>query len=301
MPDAVPPTPVGELPRAGIQVPALSKAMIGVMRRVREVPKVGWNKEAKFDFIAAGDVLASVQNALVSEGLWLSQREVGRTIVNKILFIKYELDIYHESGEAIFNAASHTGACRFEFKSGTTDDRSANKAYTAAEKRMLLGIFKIPADDHHTERASDGDPDGQGENDEPDDRPDRPDRPNDRGNGQDARGQHQRQLEEPRRDPEPPPPAWETPDPRWDNPAPPQDVFAGSNVDTSPPRDPAEQDHRQQVVALHKKLRAATNETDAVALWKDGQDILQACNDATYDWLRDDFEGRWHRNPPRID
>lgn len=158
----------------GLGAPHVLSAILGVMRRVREIRKQGWNKEGKYAFLYFGDVLAALQDAMVVEDLVVAQREVERKIINKILAVRYEFDAYHApTGEAIFNIASHTGACRFEFKSGTTDDKAFSKAMVSAEKYGLLALFKIPPDDHSTERTSDGDADSQGLNDDrpPDDGP----------------------------------------------------------------------------------------------------------------------------------
>lgn len=188
---------------AQTNAPNVIKAIVGVMGKVKEIKKEGWNKEGKYAFLYFGDVLAALQDAMVAEGLVIGQREVSRSIVSKILAIKYEFDAYHLSGEAIYNIASHTGACRFEFKSGSTDDKSFSKALVSCEKYGLLALFKIPPDDHATERTSDGDPDEQHGDREPAGFDDR-DRVDDRRNGrrdepEDRRADLRREVEEDRR------------------------------------------------------------------------------------------------------
>lgn len=150
---------------------ALVKAIVGVMKLIKEVRKAGWNKEGKYEYVMMADVMASIQDALVANELVLSQREVSRVIAQKIVFIGYQFDVHHGGGGSIINIGSHTGACRFEFKSGTTDDKAVSKAYVSAHKYFCLNLFKIPPDDHQTERMTDiPEADAQGERDPDDDR-----------------------------------------------------------------------------------------------------------------------------------
>jgi hypothetical protein len=123
------------LPSAGSSSPKVMRAIMGVMKRVKAVRKEGWNSEGKYGFVMANDARALLQDAMIEEDLHISQREVRWEIVNKVLTVYYEFDARHvESGETIYNIASSTGACRFEFKSGTTDDKSFSKSKTSSEK-----------------------------------------------------------------------------------------------------------------------------------------------------------------------
>jgi hypothetical protein len=174
------------VPKPGVVSPVVVKGLIDIMGEVKEIRKNGYNKEGKYHFLYFGDVYAHLQDALIKHRLQITQREISRSIHLKILFIQYQYDVLHESGQAIFNVWSNSGACRIEFKSGGSDDKAANKCSTAGMKLCLLHLFKIPPDDHNTERLSDGDGDAQHHTgaEDPDDRRDdrrRDDRRDDRG------------------------------------------------------------------------------------------------------------------------
>lgn len=290
-------------------VPAkVVKAMLTVMMSIREIAKAGYNSEGRYEYIASEDFDAKLQDALVKARLVIGQREISRSITGKILFIKYEFDAMHEDGEAIFNVASHTGACRFEFKSGSTDDKAANKCHTTARKYALLHLFSIPPNTTGVER-SDYDPDASaGDRDddremsrrrdtrhdyddrraEPprsiDNRPPRDDRLAARGNGH---------AEPPPWGPPPdvdlPPDPGGPPEDRWGDPSPRQGEPG-----------PAEARHRQLIMALKEALMHAVDEDAAHDIWRENAPLLNEASDATYEYLREEYMRHWKIYPPNI-
>lgn len=265
---------------AQTNAPTVIKAIVGVMRRVKEVRKEGWNKEGKYAFLYVGDVLAKLQDAMVDEGLVIGQREVSRSIVSKILAIKYEFDAYHESGEAIYNIASHTGACRFEFKSGSTDDKSFSKALVSCEKYGLLALFKIPPDDHSTERTSDGDADEQHGDREPED---------ERRDVRDRRDDRDRDQRDDRRD--------DRRDERRDDPRDERDRDPRSG-EREPPRDDRRDERRDEPSRERRSDQPANGDPwggPPADRWDD-----RPADDAPPrdDRSRELPEGRWDDSPP---
>lgn len=144
--------------------PKVIAAIVGVMSRVREVPKLGRNKADNYDFVRWADLSALLQDALVQEKLVVAPREIKSWIVpgrskGSVLFTTFQFDCWHAEGQYILNMATGTGACRFEFQSGTLDDKAENKTITSAQKAMLTALFKIPSDvDQDIERDVFADP-----------------------------------------------------------------------------------------------------------------------------------------------
>jgi hypothetical protein len=303
----------------------VAKAIIGVMGKVKEVAKSGYNKEGKYGYVYFGDVRALLQDAFVSVGLTLNQRQVGNPrVVGKTLMIKYTFDAFTADGGIILGITTTTGACRFEFKSGTFDDKAPNKAFTAGEKSAMTALFKIAPDDNQSERTLDADPDTQGMYDEePAERtnfrgPD--DRGRDRGRDEPRRG-GDRPRDEPRdRGRRDDPPRDDPPRGGYDNrDDPPSDRGRGSpdrgrgggNADEPPdgrwddgPREPPPSDvtagHRDLVTDFQRKQDACSSEEDAAALWRDDAALLTETNDRTYTHLVDTYEKRWGIRPPAI-
>jgi hypothetical protein len=187
---------------------------------------------------------------------------------------------------------SHTGACRFEFKSGATDDKAVSKCLQSAQKYGLLSLFKIPPDDAiFNEPVSDGDADEQGINEDPGERSRRR---NGNGNGDRRRDDDRdRRVDLPdergadravRRDP------------------PPDDDAALGDLPASPPPDPSpdERDFQDRVRAFKRKLGAAQNERDAGLLWEDDKQLVKELSDTTYAFLREEYHSRWNVYPPAV-
>jgi hypothetical protein len=281
----------------------------------------------------AADVYAAIQDASGANGLIIVPRELKRRIVQKILEVTFALDVWGEHNEYILNWSVVTGACRFEFKSGSTDDKAMNKCLTACMKSALVTAFKIASDDARVERAFDGDPDEQ-PNSDPDDPPRDDRRPPDRNRDdeprddrtRDDRGSDDRGRDDRTRDYRDDPPRDDRRPPRDEPPRdaprdPPRETRTsrGERVDSDgvvygPPRDdppPPEDDRRPstaradeasdlrgRVMAFSRKLRAATTAKEAQSIWAlDGRDVIEEMSDATYDFLRTEFQDRWNEWP----
>lgn len=270
-------------PQIGVQAsPRVVAAIIGVMKRITEIRKEGWNDDGKYSYVYYGDVLAKVQDALVAEELVISPREMNRTIVGKTLFIKYEFDAYHSSGQAILGISSHTGACRFEFRSGSTDDKSANKCLTSGMKYGLLALFKIPPEDHHSERFSDGDADGQGKNFDPE-------RPPGTTTREEAPSR-------PRADD-----GWPGPRPGESAPPPgPEDEARTASSAEAPPSEAGEIDFREDCQRFSKKLKNARDIHEAEDFWEADSALIHRMPDPTYDYFRSMFKSQFGDFPPAV-
>lgn len=131
--------------------PKVNAAIVGVMHKIRDIPKTGYNKEHSYRFVEATVLTAKVQDAMVEFKLVLPPREVSRAVVSGILFMKFEFDAYCED-QAILNISSYSGSCRFQFRNGSCDDKASAKCLTSAMKQMEIALFKIPADVEDIER-----------------------------------------------------------------------------------------------------------------------------------------------------
>lgn len=309
----------------------LVKGMVGVMRKAKSIAKAGYNREGKYNYVYYGDLLAILQDALASEGLFISHREVNRLIYQKIMFITYEFDVYHQHGGWIRNICSHTGSCRFEFAKGGTDDKATNKCLVGAQKYALTSMFKIPPDDHHIDdRIDDGDVDAQGPSWDPERNRDadrRDDRRDDRrpaldGPERDRRDDRRPALEGPpddrrepprddRRDDRGPPDDRRWPDHTEDVPpldGPPPDPppyddapppYGGAGRVNDPPSSPEDAKFRDQVAGLKKKIMDAPDENEAERIWIEHKDLMPRMVDPVYDHLYQAYLRRWGNSPPK--
>jgi hypothetical protein len=318
----------------------VTRAILGVMGRCKELPKSGYNKEGKYEYPTSNDVLAVTQDAMAAEGLVLTPREVDRKVVSKILFIKYEFDAKCED-ETIVNLGSHSGACRFEFKSGATDDKAANKCMVNANKCYTLTLFRIPAGDLGVDREEE--PDSQPIHDDrsPDER--RETRRDDRGNGsrggnggngdrvvdsgwgggdrgyrredagqgepssrrddgprQESRGQETRG----RGFDEDPPIG------RWDDSPGTGGGYAGGNGGPlnghgaagrqGGPVDAEEADFRGKIMALKEGIERATREDDAHDMWRANADLVRRATSSVRAHLEATYEQVHRIKPPTV-
>jgi hypothetical protein len=143
---------------------AVIKALIEVKKKVTEIAKGGENEKDNYSYVRAIDLYKALQQAEADNGLIIVPRAMSWKVENKTLAVTYTFDAHHESGECIYNIGSHIGACRFEFKSGATDDKAFSKCVTSAMKYLHIQLYKIPTEDA-LEPLSDGDADAQGVND----------------------------------------------------------------------------------------------------------------------------------------
>lgn len=274
--------------------PQVIRAILGVMGRVRELKANGWNKKDSYAYVKAADLAAALQDAFVAEGLVIGQREMRRNIIGRTLFIAYQFDCYHDSGEYILNITEITGACRFEWQSGTTDDKAASKAVTNASKYSMMQLFKIPPDER-----SDNDADYA------------PPPPNDRGPDRE-------QSRDKDRDRGGPPPDWPPPDvaydaaprdgpPDWDAPPlddPPLDAAGYPQSRRAPGRPMTEEEanHRRALDDIGRRLEAFTTIEEASRFWMEPgvQSVVRRAGDGDYEHLRSQYYGKWMTYPPAV-
>ena len=304
--------------------PEVIKAIVEMMKQIGDIPKLGHNKVDNYDYVRWADLSGRIHDVGAKIGLVIAPRTVGKNIKGKVLFLDFQFDVYHVSGQYIINMCSGPGACRFEFKSGTTDDKAANKAFTAGQKSLLTALFKVPSDvDQDIEREVFTDPDGQltGEDARRNQPPNRDDRPRDdrppstraydpeTGEIQDTPS---RRDERPPDRPAPPhfsgPPSDDyggRPPPGFDD-APPFDGEPVLPPPVNPPspspaavaRDP--DDFRRNVQSLDLSLKDARSLDDADRIWKENSDLLRGMSVATFEYFRENFKTRHSENPPNI-
>jgi len=300
--------------------PEVIKSIIQVMIKVHQIPKLGRNKVDNYDYVRFVDLAAKLQDALALYNLVMAQRTVKKAVIGKVIFLDFQFDLYHSSGQYILNMMSLPGACRFEFKSGTTDDKSPGKAITAGLKSAVISLFKIPAGvDGDIERESFVDADGQMLNpperprardddkarDEPRDPPRDPPREPPRGGYDPETGEIR--MDPPPRDNPPPRGEWGGPPPGFDD-APP---FGGPPEPPSAPSPPAhsgpsrtppddDREFRRKVQALSDSLNNARAIAEGDRIWVENADLIRGVSDSTYDYLRNAFEQRWNQPPPAI-
>jgi hypothetical protein len=306
--------------------PEVIKSIIQVMIKVHEIPKLGRNKVDNYDYVRFVDLAAKLQDALALYHLVMAQRTVKKAVIGKVIFLDFQFDLYHSSGQYILNMMSLPGACRFEFKSGTTDDKSPGKAITAGLKSAVISLFKIPAGvDGDIERESFVDAEGQLLNppdrprgrdddrarDEPRDAPRDP--PRDPPREERTRGGYDPEtgevpMDRPRDNRAPreewggPPPGFDDAPPFGGPPdppsAPPPPVHSGP-----PPQTPPEDDQREfrrKVQALSDSLNNARAPAEGDRIWVENADLIRGVSDSTYEYLRNAFEQRWNQPPPAI-
>jgi hypothetical protein len=253
------------------------QAMIGVMSRCKEIPKLGWNKEGKYEFVNRADLLAKVQDALVAERLVISQIELEREFKGTIVINKYTYHARHGDGGCIFDVMRNSGSSRIEFKSGTFDDKSIQKAQGSAWKYAVLTLFCIPTDDAAVERmvdVVDNDTQGLNERRPPEDEARR---------GREAPRDERRSAADRGDNP---------PDDRWGD--------APAKANGSAERDDAVPSLRQRVSAMMAKIFDAMDEEEASGIWRGNARLIDSLADTTYDWCRDEYQKRWQVWPPAL-
>jgi hypothetical protein len=255
--------------------PKVLKAVNAVMRDIPNIEKTGNNKEQKYRYVEATVLTARVQDAMIKHNLVLSMREISRAVTGGILFIKFEFDAFCDD-QAILNIGSFSGACRFQFKAGTYDDKAANKCSTTALKNYQIILFRIPADVDDIERDDEARPPpgrGNGRDDDPDARS--------------ARDREDRGFDGPPDDERPP--AWEA-----------GEVASAPPPNDEPPDDAGPADFQDRVRGLASKLKGVYSRAEADALWQEHAAMLRQCSDTTFNWLSDAYEGRWDIKPPAV-
>ncbi len=299
-------------PEQSPEVDKIVPAIIGVMTRVRDVPKLGTNKSEGYAYVKSADLSARVQDAIVNEGLAVLPRQQGEPQIivgttGKVLLITFQLDLWHVSGQFIKAACEGSGSARLETKAGVLDDKSVGKAITYALKSLTIAMFRIPTDaDQDIERddlpvGGNGNGNGNRRNDDRDrDRPRDDDRRDDRRNddrrddrrnddrrddGRDERRDDRARDDRPRDD-----------DRRRDDPP-----FEGRQASWGGrAENPADADFNENCRLLTKSLSDAVKLEDADRIWTDNANLLRQMDDNRYGDFLTRFEERWKQNPPSI-
>src|SRR5262245_52049848 len=166
--NTLPSTPAPAMPRERTPSPRRSRAdevktvseIAGAIARITAevgvVPKLGENRFHNYKYARMSDVLLHLTPLLAKHGLVLVQTETERSMFDdgRVLAVQYEFTISHSSGEVWPDRPRQTGVCRCRDSKGGWDDKSFNKAHTAARKYFLLALFQIA-----TEEEDDADED----------------------------------------------------------------------------------------------------------------------------------------------
>jgi hypothetical protein len=133
-------------------------AISAVMGEVGSVKKEGFNEFHRYNYAAAADVMHALQPLLAKNGLTIVQHQAALEFIQDgaAMAIRYEFHLYHSSGDKLDIVPVHTGVAAAKTKTGSPDDKAANKCHTAARKYFLLSLFQIPTGDY-------ADPDADGD------------------------------------------------------------------------------------------------------------------------------------------
>lgn len=138
----------------------LAGALANVMAEIEPITKQGFNEHFRYRFTRMEDLLAEVTPRMAKHGLVIMQSEVGREIVDNMLYATFSFTLLHKSGEVWLERPRMTGMARIKDNKGGVDDKAMNKCHTAARKYFLLALFQIPTgdvedgDDTHQEQRS---------------------------------------------------------------------------------------------------------------------------------------------------
>jgi hypothetical protein len=130
-------------------VSEIASAIAKITAECGPVAKRGENKFHGYRYATMGDVLLQVTPLLAKNGLVIMQTETERSMFDegRVLAVQYEFTIAHSSGEVWSEKPRQTGVCRCRDSKGGWDDKSFNKAHTAARKYFLLALFQIATSD----------------------------------------------------------------------------------------------------------------------------------------------------------
>lgn len=156
-------------PRAKTDLPStgfgkLASAIAAVMAELKPVEKAGWNDFHKYKYAKMGDLSIELTPLMGKHGIVVFQNEIDRAMFDegRVISVRYEFTIVHSSGEIWPERPLITGMSACRTSNGKFDDKSFNKAHTAARKYFLLSLFQIP-----TEDEEDGDNGGDGQRERP--------------------------------------------------------------------------------------------------------------------------------------
>lgn len=143
----------------------LAGAIAAVMAELKPVEKSGWNDFHKYKYAKMGDLSIELTPLMGRHGVVVFQNEIDRAMFDdgRVISVRYEFTIVHSSGEIWPERPVITGMSRCRDKNGGFDDKSFNKAHTAARKYFLLSLFQIPTEDEEDGDNSGGNGDSQRE------------------------------------------------------------------------------------------------------------------------------------------
>jgi hypothetical protein len=127
----------------------ITAAIAGVMAEIEGVQKGGTNKFHDYRYARMQDILTALTPLLGKHGLAIFQTEHHRSMFDNgnVIAIQYRFTIAHASGQVWPEHPLQTGMSFCRDKHGKYDDKSLNKAHTAARKYFLLALFQIPTED----------------------------------------------------------------------------------------------------------------------------------------------------------
>lgn len=134
---------------AATGVAKIAEAISGVMGEIGIVGKDGTNQFQNYKYAKMEDILQRLTPLIAKHGLAIIQTEHDRSMFDNdgVIAVRYAFTIIHKSGEVWPERPMQTGVSRCRDSKGGFDDKSFNKAHTAARKYFLLALFQIPTGD----------------------------------------------------------------------------------------------------------------------------------------------------------
>lgn len=135
------------LPQTSVAKIAIS--ISAVMSEIGIIGKDGRNEFHRYDYAKMEDILQRLTPLMAKHGLVVFQTEVDRAMFDedRAVAVRYAFTIVHTSGEVWPEHPVQTGLSRCRDSKGGFDDKSFNKAHTAARKYFLLALFQIATGD----------------------------------------------------------------------------------------------------------------------------------------------------------
>lgn len=142
------PPPTVVMPQTSIA--KIAAAISAVMSEIGIIDKDGFNKFHTYHYAKMEDILQKLTPLMARHGIVVFQTEVDRTMLDNdtAIAVRYAFTICHKDGEVWPDRPVQTGLSRCRDSKGGFDDKSFNKAHTAARKYFLLALFQIPTDDN---------------------------------------------------------------------------------------------------------------------------------------------------------
>jgi len=144
-----PAPPAAPVPHDPQSVGDIAKAYSAIVNEIGVIPKKGHNKFHNYNFVRISDVLQRLAPLMAQYGLIVTQGELERSMLDggNAVAIQYQFFIGHTSGSVWPDRPKKTGLSRCRDSKGGFDDKSFNKASTAARKYFLMEFFQIPTEE----------------------------------------------------------------------------------------------------------------------------------------------------------